>query len=241
MGGPQRVDGWHQELTRLQLRIKMREILAGPECDKIDFSLGNAGVSRFTFRNVATGLMQIGEGKPEFDKLQKVYKQKVTVRFNVRAGQAELIEQNGKLYVTKAEYDPDSNTFMFPWEDPNGQLDREATIVHESVHAGLDLDAKPVARLDDEASARIAAEMYKLLKSQRKYSADPKSMDLVFQRAAEVVLDSRKCYIFPENHRRIMHEVLMDGGYRYTRTDMAHTDGAAPNTWWMTVNVVGKP
>jgi hypothetical protein len=241
MGGPQRITGWHQEITRLQLRMKMRQILTGPECDKIDFTLGNAGVSRFTFRNVATGLMQIEQGKPEFDTIQKVYKQKVSVRFNVRAGNAELIEQNGKLYATKAEYDSGSNTFMFPWEDPNGQLDREATIVHESVHAGLDFDAKPVGRLDDEASARIAAEMYKLLKTQRKYSADSKSMDLVFQRAAEVVLDSGKCYIFPETHRRIMHEVLMDGGYRFTRTDMANADGAAPNVWWLTVNPVGKP
>jgi hypothetical protein len=84
-------------------------------------------------------------------------------------------------------------------------------------------------------------EKYKLIKSGGKYVADPKSIDMVFQHAAEVVLDSGKCYIFPENHRRIMHEVLMDGGYRFTRTEMANADGPASNTWWLSVKQVGKP
>src|SRR5215470_7281056 len=78
MGRPQRITGWHQEITKLQLRLKMRQILTGPECDKIDFTLGSTGVSRFTFRNVANGLMQIEQGKPEFDKIEQVYKQKVS-------------------------------------------------------------------------------------------------------------------------------------------------------------------
>lgn len=241
MGQPQEIKGWHQEITKLQLRFRMRQILTSPECEKIDFTLGTAGVSRFTFRNVADGLMQVSDGAPEFDKIEKVFKQKVSVRFNIRSGIPELIEQNGKLYATKAEYDSDGNTFMFPWDDPGNVLEREATIIHESVHAGLDFEAKPIVRLDDEAAARVAAEMYKLKKSNGKYSADPKSIDMVFQRAAEVVIDSRKCYIFPENHRRIMHEVLMDGGYRFSRTDMARADGAAPNTWWLTVKQVRKP
>ena len=241
MGQPQKITGWHQEITKLPLRLKMRQILTSPECDKIDFTLGTAGISRFTLRNVAEGLMQIGQGPPEFDKIEQTFKQKVEVRFNIRAGQAELMEQNGKLYATKAEYDSSANSFMFPWEDPGNMLDREATIIHESIHAGLDFEAKPIVRLDDEAAARVAAEIYKLIKTKGKYSADPKSIDMVFQRAAEVVIDSRKCYIFPENHRRIMHEVLMEGGYRLSRTDMAKADGAAPNTWWLSVKQVGKP
>lgn len=231
MGKPQKVESHYDELQNPALRAQMRAVLTGPECSRIDFALGTVVVNLLLFRAVAQGLLNIDpNAKREWDPFRKRFGKKTAVRFHVVIQPTQLSAVNGALFEQKGGYADD--TFVFPWPTTLGWLDREATVVHETVHAGLDLDGRRVLRRDEEASARVAAEMYKILKTGNTYKQDSKSIDVNFRRQAEVALERGPGYRFQEDRLKFLYYAVAQAGYNYGPTELSNANGAGTFVAW---------
>ena len=231
-----------QRIPSLKLVQEMRTILAGRECAAIDFTLGGVGVSAVDYRLVADALMHFEKGT-KHDKSSGEDLQKYTVSIQVISVPKQATVAGGKLVDIAGEYDSENNILQFPFPTVGGDRELAGTVVHECTHAALDIGPNPPNELDSEAAARIAKSAY-LIQSAKAtgipYNA-PDGIDMVFQRAAEVMLAYNGCYIFPEAHRSIMHQVLRTNGYSFGEDKVAKHPGWGPGlTMWMPVTLVKR-
>ena len=170
--------------------------------------------------------------------------QKYSVKIQVLSVRPQAVLVGDNLAAIAGEYDPEANILQFPFPTAVGDIDRAGTVVHECTHAALDMSPKPSNDFDNEAAARIAKAAYRILIAKAEggsYRASD-AIDTVFQRAAEVMLAFNGCYIFPEAHRSIMHEVLRANGYNFGDNQIAKFPGWGPGvTMWMPVTIVKRP
>jgi hypothetical protein len=233
MGKPQKLPNHYVELPHFALRGQMRAVLTGRECGRINFTVGTVVVTPVLFRTVADGLLNIDpKAKPEADPFDKhKMKVKTTVRYHIHVRAPKIDAEDGHLAVHMGAYEDD--TFVFPWTTTAGWMDREATVVHESVHAGLDGNGKPVLRRDEEAAARLAAEMYKILKYGTNYKVDRWGVDIIFKLNAEVALERGPGFVFGEDRRQILHHGVKEAGYRFGPDEMGKANGNPAFGAWL--------
>jgi hypothetical protein len=132
-----------------------------------------------------------------------------------------------------AEYHPADNQFVFPFKSTSLSRDQKMLIVHESVHAMLDiragLDRKNfhVLQTENEAAAYIAQAIFGIhafnLTAGRNVSA-------YFEKAfeiAEKIKDQRGAHVSNEDAQYIRHAIAVSNTYykRFTETTPATSDG----------------
>lgn len=232
-----------QRIPSLRLVQEIRAILTSRECAAMDFTLNVLGVNAASYRLVADALMHFEPGT-RHDKYTGEDLQKFSVKIQVLSVPPQVTIAGGSLVAIVGEYDPENNLLQFPFASTGGVLEQEGTVVHECTHAALDIGPQSPNNLDNEAAARIAKAAYMILKSKAaggSYSASS-DIDTVFQRAAEVMLAFRGCYVFPEAHRNIMHQVLRTKGYNFGEQEVQKYPGwGHGRTMYMPVTIVRRP
>lgn len=143
----------------------MQRVLRSLLCRSFAFRCGSIPVDHTTFETVAHGLYYPNTlDAPKVDGTGQRY-MPVAADFNVVRVHSTVL---------RGGYDPVNDTFSLPFDRIEGNLDREATVVHEAVHAANDVRLREVDELEDETAARIAAECYRGLKSNWKtQTAEP--------------------------------------------------------------------
>jgi len=210
----------------------MQSILRSQICQSINFEIGAVTIDGPMLGKVADALYKIVPSPPVVDKDSTRLFRKVTSSFWVQNTRAKLEIIGGKLFATMGEYEPANNAFILPFSDTAGDTEREATVVHESVHAALDMAGQPHLELDNEAAARIAAEWYRLGKLKSGYTLSTNPLGETMSQTGPFALIAQsaqkattKPYVVPDNQRQFVHAVLNSHGYPSRRDKLDDSDG----------------
>lgn len=76
------------------------------------------------------------------------------------------VEYSSKLPSNRAKYVYKKNKYVLSFRKLSGSADREALIVHESVHAIFDVEVKPLLVKQSEAAAYIAQSLFYYFRNQ---------------------------------------------------------------------------
>ncbi|MBI1219770.1 MAG: hypothetical protein GC186_14605 [Rhodobacteraceae bacterium] len=126
--------------------------------DLVIDTLGLPGATKFTF---SIGAIKVGPGT--FGPvIQAIKDGKITVEFS------------NKLPANIAVYSYKHNRYRLGFQAVSGNADKEAVIVHESVHAALDILATPVTVKLSESAAYIAQCLYYYYSNQSAFQGGQK-------------------------------------------------------------------
>jgi hypothetical protein len=224
-------------LAEVQGRIAMRNILLSKECQEIAFNLGSVQINGALFSLVAAGLWGIDRSPPKNwaggRGVAATQYRPITTSYWCKFGMTSSVSlsASGALMATKGEYDPETNTFTFPFGGTGSitDVDDEGTVVHECVHAGLDAAQFKVKALDDESAARVAQQWYRRSKMGSNYTLKT-DVDMMFSIIATIAMNANpKPYTVPDEFLRQMRATLQARGYdQFKDTDMSPADGVAP-------------
>src|SRR5262249_42359668 len=127
-------------------RRKLADLLRGPSCRWVSFSIGTAPIHRNFFESVAVAL----EGVPM---------REIQYRSGIAHRQVQYAVRLRIAACDEASYDAKRDLMIVPADETFDTIDGRSTLVEACVHLGLDLEARNYNWLDSECAARIARQL----------------------------------------------------------------------------------